>query len=227
LFDVARSSKRLLMEAFMYRHHDKTKRLIELAQNGTLGEINVVRAWFHFRAADPGHDIRFRPDLAGGSLRDLGGYCTSMLMLVAGEEPASLDGEGRQAASGVDEAFAGTMRFPSGALGVFDCSMVSPLNLGVVVVGTGGRAEVQMPWYAHLEPNSIRITTADGSYEIPTSRANAYRLEVENFCAAVRGEAELTMSRAETLRNLAVMDRLAEAAGLEQYVDVTTGAEIR
>jgi predicted dehydrogenase len=227
MFEVAQASDRLLMEAFMYRHHEKTKRLIELARDGELGEITVARACFHFKASDPSTDIRFRPELAGGSLRDVGCYCTSMLMLVAGEEPVSVEGEGRLAASGVDEAFAGVMRFPSGALGVFDCSMVSPLNVGVVVVGTKGRAEVQMPWYAHLEPNSIRLVTSDGSREIPVSRDNAYRLEIENFCAAVRGEVERTMSLEETLRNLKVMDRIAEVAGLQNYVTATTGAQIR
>jgi predicted dehydrogenase len=227
MFDLARSCDRLLMEAFMYRHHDKTKRLIELARDGTLGEITVARAWFHFQAADPSTDIRFRPELAGGSLRDVGCYCTSMLMLLLDDEPARLHGLGRLSASGVDEAFAGVMRFASGTLGVFDCSMVSPLDVGVTVLGTQGHAEVRMPWYAHLEPHSIHITTADGPDEISTSPDNAYRLEIENFCAAVRGGAERTMSPAETLRNLAVIDRLAEAAGLEHYVNATTGAEIR
>jgi predicted dehydrogenase len=227
LFDVARSSERLLMEAFMYRHHDKTRRLIELVRDGAIGEINVIRAWFHFQAADVTNDIRFQPDLAGGSLRDVGSYCTSMLMLLAGDEPVSLNGEARLAPSGVDEAFAGTLRFSSGALGVFDCSMVAPLDVGVVVNGTRGRAYVEMPWYAHLEPHCIRVMTADGEAEVSSSDYNAYRLEIENFCAAVRGETDQTVTPEETVRNLTVIDRLAEAASLPHYSHATTGAEIR
>jgi D-xylose 1-dehydrogenase (NADP+, D-xylono-1,5-lactone-forming) len=223
LFEVARASDRLLMEAFMYRHHDKTRRLAELVRDGGLGEVVVVRAWFHFLADDPIHDIRFQPELAGGSLRDVGCYCTSVVLLLTGEEPASLAGHGRLAPSGVDEAFAGVMRFSSGALAVIDCSMISELDVGVSVLGTRGRAEVAMPWYAHLAPHSIRVSTSAGSNEIPVSSDNAYRLEIENFCAAVRGQAAPTVSAEETLRNLSVMDRLAEAASLPHYVNATTG----
>jgi xylose dehydrogenase (NAD/NADP) len=227
LFEVARSSDRLIMEAFMYRHHDKTRRLAELVRDGALGEILVMRAWFHFRAEDITHDIRFRADLAGGSLRDVGCYCTSLLLLLMDEEPASVAGEGRLASSGVDEAFAGLMRFSSGALGVFDCGMVSDLNVGISVLGTRGRAEVEMPWYAHDAPHHIRVERAGRSEEIPASSDNAYRLEIENFCAAVRGQAERTMGPEETLRNLSVMDRLAEAASLPHYLNATTGAAIQ
>lgn len=227
LFEVARSEDRLLMEAFMYRHHDKTGRLMELVRDGAIGEINVMRAWFHFQAADVTNDIRFQPDLAGGSLRDVGCYCTSMLMLLAGSEPVSVAGQARFAPSGVDEAFAGAMRFSSGALGVFDCSMVAPLDVGVVVNGTRGRAYVDMPWYSHRAPHAIRVITADGKDDVSTSDHNAYRLEIENFCAAVRGQAQRTMTPEETVRNLTVMDRLAEAASLPNYSHDTTGAEIR
>jgi D-xylose 1-dehydrogenase (NADP+, D-xylono-1,5-lactone-forming) len=227
LFEVARASDRLVMEAVMYRHHDKTRRLVELVREGSLGEINVIRAWFHFRAEDPTRDIRFLPELASGSLRDVGCYCTSILLLLIGEEPVSVVGEARLAPTGVDEAFVGVMRFSSGALGVFDCSMVADLNVGVTVLGTQGRAEIEMPWYAHLAPHHLRIERADGSEEIPTSRDNAYRLEIENFCAAVRGQAEQTITPEETMRNLGVMDRLAEAANLEHYVNATTGAAIK
>jgi D-xylose 1-dehydrogenase (NADP+, D-xylono-1,5-lactone-forming) len=223
LFEVARSADRLLMEAFMYRHHDKTRRLVELVREGGLGEIVAVRASFHFLAEDQRNDIRFRPELSGGSLRDVGCYCTSVVLLVMDEEPVSVGGEGRLAPTGADEAFAGVMRFSSGALGVVDCSMVSELDVGVSVLGTGGRAEIAMPWYAHLAPHAVRVKTAAGWDEMPTSSDNAYRLEIENFCAAVRGQAPQTVSAEETVRNLSVMDQLAEAASLPHYVNATTG----
>ncbi len=52
---------------------------------------------------------------------------------------------------------------------------------------------------------------------IETSDDNPYQLEVENFCAAVAGEQEQTISGEETLRNLGVLDQLAAAAGLPHF----------
>src|SRR5204863_1866556 len=43
-FDAADRAGRILMEAFMYRHHPQTKRLGELVAEGALGEIRVVKS---------------------------------------------------------------------------------------------------------------------------------------------------------------------------------------
>jgi xylose dehydrogenase (NAD/NADP) len=102
LFELANVAGKRLMEAFMYRHHDKTLLLEDLVQRGELGDVEVIRSWFHFRAQDPDTDIRFQTDLAGGSLRDVGCYCTSLTLLLMGDEPAAVAGTGRTRAGGVD-----------------------------------------------------------------------------------------------------------------------------
>jgi predicted dehydrogenase len=217
LVGVARESNRRLMEAFMYRHHDKTLRLRELVTDGAFGDIDVIRSWFHFRADDPQSDIRFRPELAGGSLRDIGGYCTSMSMFLTGETPVAVSATARVGPSGVDEAMCGSLRFGSGALATFDCSMVADLDIGLTVLGTRGSAHVDVPWYPHLPPSTITVKGADGEREINTPLTNPYLLEVDNFCAVVKGEAEPIVSYEESLRNLTVLDQLARAAGLPRF----------
>jgi D-xylose 1-dehydrogenase (NADP+, D-xylono-1,5-lactone-forming) len=217
LVDVAAESDRRLMEAFMYRHHDKTLTLRRLVSDGTLGEIDVIRSWFHFRAADPESDIRFQPELAGGSLRDIGCYCTSLALFLIGQAPASVAATARIGRTGVDEAMCGILHFDAGALAVFDCSMVADLDIGVTVIGTNARAHVDTPWYPHLPPSAITLDDATGRHEISTSAVNPYLLEVENFCAVVRGGEQATVNHDESLRNLSVMDQLAAAADISQY----------
>src|SRR6185312_6614110 len=68
LFDLAAEQGLVLMEAFMYRHHPKTKALRELVASGEIGRPVVVRSRFHFSVPDPATDIRYRLDLAGGAL---------------------------------------------------------------------------------------------------------------------------------------------------------------
>src|ERR1700760_2359633 len=43
-FDVAEREGKLLMEAFMYRHHPQTRRLVELIGKGAVGRVRVIRA---------------------------------------------------------------------------------------------------------------------------------------------------------------------------------------
>ena len=66
-FDAADRAGRILMEAFMYRHHPQTKRLAELAREGAIGELRLVRSSFSFPLSDE-TNVRLRPELDGGSL---------------------------------------------------------------------------------------------------------------------------------------------------------------
>ena len=218
LFELAAARGLVLMEAFMYRHHPKTRLLRQVVEEGRIGAPLLARLKFHFRCEDPATDIRFRPDLAGGALRDVGCYCVSLANYLAGEAPVQVGASARFSESGVDELFAGTLRFEGGLIAAFDCGMTSALEVGVEVIGSDGRVEVEMPWYAHLEPLSIRVDTEAGSEELAAPGADAYQLEIDNFCAAVRGDEEPAISPEETLRNLETLERLLAAATTDRPV---------
>ena len=52
-FDLAERHDRLLMEAFMYRHHPQTARLVDLVRSGAIGRLRLIRAAFSFHFEDP------------------------------------------------------------------------------------------------------------------------------------------------------------------------------
>ena len=196
----------------MYRHHPKTRKLREICAGGEIGEPRVVRMKFHFKTAEPETDIRYDPELAGGALRDVGCYCVSMASYLADSAPDHLAAIARMSDSGIDEQFSAALGFDNDMLAVFDCGMFSPLDVGVEVLGSNGRARVAMPWYAHLEPLSIEVERAGETIRVPTPGPNAYRLEIENVCAAARGEAAPEITASETVRNLTTIERLLEVA---------------
>ncbi|OJU85032.1 MAG: hypothetical protein BGO11_04640 [Solirubrobacterales bacterium 70-9] len=212
LFDLAAERNLLLMEAFMYRHHPKTRALREVVAGGEIGDPVIVRSRFHFTVADPASDIRYRPELAGGALRDVGCYCVSVSNYLAGAAPVEVTAAARFAASGVDEALVATARYDSGLVALFDCGMTSPLDVGVEVLGTRGRAVLAMPWYAYREPHGIEVVSEAGTAWIETPVQDPYQLEIENFCAAVRGERAPEVSAHETVRNLETIERILLAA---------------
>ena len=219
LIEQARARNLVLMEAFMYRHHDKTRRLREVVRTGVLGEIQLIRATFHFRVQDATTDVRYRPELAGGALRDVGCYCTSLATYLMDVSPHHVGGAARLAPSGVDETFAGVLGFDehAAAVALFDCGMNSDLTLGVTILGSEASARVATPWYPHLPPATIEVWRGQELTTIETSDDNPYLLEVENFCAAVAGDRDQEISGEETLRNLSVLDQLADAARLPHY----------
>src|SRR5690242_18758545 len=51
-FDTAERTGRLLTEAFMYRHHPQTAHLVELVNEGVIGELRAVRSTFSYALYD-------------------------------------------------------------------------------------------------------------------------------------------------------------------------------
>ena len=83
--EAARQHDVFLMEAFMYRCHPQTARLVELLREKVIGDVRVIQAHFSFNMHGPRHEnIRQQNAAAGGGIMDVGCYCASMARLVAG-----------------------------------------------------------------------------------------------------------------------------------------------
>src|SRR6266480_5356826 len=113
-----------LMEAFMYRCHPQTAKLIELIRSGVIGKVRVIEVTFSFHAnVHPGHRL-LNNALGGGGILDVGCYCVSMARLLAGvasgkdfAEPTSLVGQAHIGElSRVDEYAVASLTFPGDIL---------------------------------------------------------------------------------------------------------------
>jgi xylose dehydrogenase (NAD/NADP) len=215
-FSAAERTGRLLTEAFMYRHNPQTKRLVQLVDEGAIGELRVVRACFSYAMYDT-KNIRLRTDVEGGSLMDVGCYCVSGSRLLAGE-PERVYGQQLIGPTGTDWVFAGTMRFPGDVFGVFDCGTSLPSRDELEVIGTEGSLFLDDPWHADEPGIELR---RDGEVEpIELEYENSYRLELENLSDAIRDEAELLLGREDAVGNARAIEALFASAESGQAVPI-------
>jgi D-xylose 1-dehydrogenase (NADP+, D-xylono-1,5-lactone-forming) len=203
-FDTADRAGRLLMEAFMYRHHPQSKKAAELVGSGAIGELRQLRSLFSFTLTDDA-DVRLVPELDGGALMDLGCYCISMQRLLAGE-PELVFGRQRLGGRRVDVGFVGVLQFPGEVFGEFHCGFDLPEGNGLEAIGSKGKLVVPDPVRCrdpHVEVDGQRIDVED---------VDRYYLQVENFSAAVRGEAEPLLGRADALGQVRAIEALYRSA---------------
>jgi len=203
-FDAADQAGRLLMEAFMYRHHPQTRKVADLVADGAIGRLRQLRSSFSFTLADLA-DVRMLPELDGGALMDLGCYCISMQRLLAGE-PELVFGRQRTGSTGVDLGFTAVVQFGSDVFGEFNCGFDLPETNGLEAIGSSGIVIVPDPVRCrdpHVELNGERIDVED---------VDRYRLQVENFSDAVRGEAEPLLGRADALGQARTIEALYRSA---------------
>jgi predicted dehydrogenase len=207
-FDAAEKNGRILMEAFMYRHHPQTTRLRQLVDEGAIGEVRLIRTCFSYSLYDE-ENIRLRTDVDGGSLMDVGCYCVSGARLLGGE-PEQVYGQQVIGPSGTDWVFTGAMRFPGDVLALFDCGTALSERDELEAIGSDGSLFLDDPWHCTKPVIELR---RDGSVErIEIESADSYRLELENLSAAIRGEATPLLGREDAVGQARAIEALSRSA---------------
>jgi len=140
---------------------------------------------------------------------DVGCYCISGSRLLAGE-PQDVLGRARTGPSGTDWVFAGSMGFPDDVFAHFDCGTSLPERDELEVVGTEGSLFLDDPWHCRTPVIELR---RDGEVErIELEPVDSYRLEVENLCDAIRGEAPLLLGREDAVAQARAIEALHRSA---------------
>jgi D-xylose 1-dehydrogenase (NADP+, D-xylono-1,5-lactone-forming) len=201
-FDAAESAGLILSEAFMWRHHPQAARLRELLPG--LGRLQTIRASFSF-VLDREADIRLSADLDGGSLMDVGCYCVSGARYASGEEPELVFGTSVGERGGVDRRFTGVLRFPSGVIAEFTSAFTTD-HRGLELIGTDGTILFTDPWQSL--PATVIVDGVESAFE----EVDPYQCEIDNLSAAIRGEAEPLLGRADALGQARAIDALMRSA---------------
>lgn len=209
---AAESAGVRLMEAFMYRFHPRTERLLTLLDDGVVGDLRTIRSAFTFRLTKPGN-IRLDPDLGGGALMDVGCYCVNVSRTLAGDEPVEVMAAARWTERGVDDELTGMMRFEGGLTAHFDCALTMERREFVEAAGTDGLLRVDAPFRPGT--GEVAIEAQRGGAAVTrhgVAGADQYRRMVEHFAECVLDGTEVRYPAAEAAANMRAIDALYRSA---------------
>ncbi|HEX4835690.1 MAG TPA: Gfo/Idh/MocA family oxidoreductase [bacterium] len=204
---ACRRSGVALMEAFMYRFHPRTEHVASLTSEGVLGDLRVVRAAFTFAASDPRTNIRFRPDLGGGALYDVGCYTVNVSRMLLGE-PEEVFACGVVGASGVDEQVGAVLRFRGGRVALIDCGLTLPRRQEYEVVGTEGTATAPAAFLPGTADAEIHLVRGAERKVVSVPGTEQYQRMVEHFGDTVLGRAGPRLSPDDATANVRVLEAL-------------------
>ncbi|MCA1715487.1 MAG: Gfo/Idh/MocA family oxidoreductase [Actinobacteria bacterium] len=208
--EAARSAGLALMEGFMYRLHPQTIRLAQLLREGAVGEVRQVVAEFGHRLDDP-EDVRGVGALGGGSLGDVGCYCVSGLRLAFGVEPRRATAFGRFDEDGADRDLTGVLEFDEG-LAFVSCSISSARRERLEIAGTDGRITLTAPFRPDKAGGTMEIERGDEASIEHFGQSDPYRLELEEFAAAIREGRDPAVGPREILGNARAIEAILESA---------------
>ena len=223
-------------EAFMYRLHPQTAKLIELIQSGAIGEVRMIQSSFGFSMGkfQPEHRL-FASALAGGGILDVGGYPVSMARLIAGAamgrpfaDPVKVSGTAKLNAEGTDDWAAAVLTFENGIVAQVSCAVMANLDNVLRIHGADGRIEVPDFWFAGGDrtKGEGRIDIIKGGKTETISvgeQRHVYSFEADAAAEAIFAKrqelAAPGMSWDDSLGNARVLDQWRRDAGIEFSVE--------
>jgi predicted dehydrogenase/aryl-alcohol dehydrogenase-like predicted oxidoreductase len=230
IIEAAIANDVLIMEAFMYRCHPQTAKLIEIIRNGAIGEVRIIQATFSFQSGFDAGSRLYNNDLAGGGILDVGCYTASMARLIAGAaagaefaDPIDVKGTAHLGQTGVDEWATGVLRFPADILAQLSTGIAVNQENVVRVFGALGNIFIPNPWLCDRnKPDIGRILVhrngKDAEEIICPAEVTSFTLEADVFGDAVgAGKKQApapAMSSGDSLGNSRTLDAWRESIGL-------------
>jgi len=233
VLDSVRKNQVFFMEAFMYRPHPQTSRIVEIIRSGVLGEVRLIRATFSFQSDSSRESRLVRRELGGGAILDVGCYCASMSRLIAGAalfgdkvaEPTEVHGVGwLDEAEGTDLLACALLKFPGKITAQLSAGTQLNQTNHVLVHGTQGMLRINQPWFAGSQGATLEIHRQGGeapeiqSTESPADLYSAQFDLVAAYCH--RGQAPFPAPTWEdSLGNMKVLDAWRKSLGVVYEAD--------
>lgn len=228
--EAARRHDVFMMEAFMYRCHPQTERIVRLIREGAIGKLRVIQATFSFRAGDNPKSRLLDPALGGGGILDVGCYPVSMSRLLAGAamgqpfaDPLQLLAVGTLGETGVDDYTAAVAKFPGEVVAQLATGVRVTQENVVRVYGEEGQIFVPNPWSPSRDGGASKIVLRrQGKPEaeeivietVDSAKAYLYTIEADHIAAHLAARQSPAMSWADSLGNMRTLDTWREAIGL-------------
>jgi D-xylose 1-dehydrogenase (NADP+, D-xylono-1,5-lactone-forming) len=209
-----------LMEGFMYRFHPQHRRVRELIDSGAIGDVLEVRAHLSVDLMSPPDpdNVRFRPELGGGALLDMGCYGVSAARMIFNDEPSAVSAWRRvDERFGVDVAAAGILEFSMGRVAMVSCSFEANGNGFYTAIGRNGMIEAPRALIlgagTRVPEALIAVVDGDGRRREEVLQSfNQYRALVEAFADSLLLDRPVPLPPSDSVNNARALDAFARSA---------------
>jgi D-xylose 1-dehydrogenase (NADP+, D-xylono-1,5-lactone-forming) len=201
-------------EGLMYRYHPQNTLVRQLLAEGAIGDVQLARVHFSFPLVQQMHPDSLRPGqrAGAGALVDVGCYVVSAARFLLGDEPVSAAGVTlADEQLGIDTDFVGSLAFPRQRWAAISWSVKAGPWAGYSVVGSEGSLVVPhafIPGVGGLsdETRVIRVRPDATRAETVFPPQDHFRLMIDAFALAVRGEAPLAYPAADARANAQALE---------------------
>lgn len=211
---AGRERGRVVMDAFHYRYHPLFHRARELYAAGVLGRVERIEAAFHIPVTDPG-DIRMNYSTGGGVTMDIGCYPISWVRHLTASEPEAVTATATTGPPDVDVMLRAELDLPGGIRATTSGDMRPDTRFVAYlkVTGSNGRLHVANPLVPQMGHRLELSVNGEDTVET-FDRRPTYGYQLDAFLDAVEHGTPLLTDADDAVRQMRVIDRCYQAAGL-------------
>jgi len=224
LFEAARAKNLFLMEGMWSRYFPLYQQVRQWVDAGEIGTIRLITSTFGSRVPRNLEDRLLNHDLAGGALLDIGVYNVALSQwILGGKNPVSFTAYSNLGETNVDELTSVSLAYDDGSVSQFTCTLQAPCGNDIFIYGTQGHIHVHPPIWASTRATLVKLgpATQEGAVQELTVtlpfRSSGFEYEIEDAMHCIRlGQLESpSMTHADTLANLDLMDQIRARVGLK------------
>ncbi|MBB3131435.1 putative dehydrogenase [Paenibacillus rhizosphaerae] len=209
----AKENKVFLMEGMWTRFLPVIRKVREWLDEGRIGEVQLVKADFGFRAGVNPEGRLFNPSLGGGALLDAGIYPVSFASMIFGAEPEEVSSTAQIGSTGVDEQFSLLLSYGSGKTAQLNGAIRLNMDNEACIYGTEGY--IRIPSFLNATRAALYVNGSEEIFEDDrTSLGYAFEAEEVARCLAEGRTESSVIPLEESVAIMKLLDRIRGQWGL-------------
>ena len=220
LIETARHKKVFLLEALWTRYLPIFDQIRQWLDGGLIGDLQVLSSSFGFSIPKGREQRWLNPQLAGGTLLDMGVYPISTSQWIMRQPPESFAAQAQLSDTGVDVSTSVLLKYPNGVISQFNTNFTSNNVNDFYIYGSKGYIRIYANYWGSSKA-SLCLADQEMTVTRPL-RAGGFEFEIEEAMRCVRlGLLESPgMPHAGTLANMELMDLIRADIGVKYPFEI-------
>ena len=214
LIETARVNNVFLMEALWTRYLPIYQQIRQWLEASAIGDLKLLVSNFGINVSKDRGDRWLNPELAGGTLLDMGIYPIAVSQWVMGQMPQAFCAQAYLGQTGVDELTAALLKYKNGVISQFNSKFITDGVNDFLIYGSTGHIRIHANYWAATQ--ATLVTDGQTSTVSKPFRGGGFEYQTEEAMRCIRaGLLESPgMSHADTLANMELMDKIRAQIGL-------------
>lgn len=208
-----------LMEALWTRFLPTTKKVLELINDGAIGDIKTLRADFGFIPPYLPERRTLNPSFGGGAFLDIGIYPAFLSLLILGY-PSQILAAATFGPTGVDETTTFVYKYDDLATASLNCTFGANTDTDAVIYGSKGSIHIKKKFH---ESQEIELIPDEGESQVFSFPRETFGYDYEarevNECLRQGKKQSDLWSLKDSLRLIHLLDTTREKAGISYETD--------